>query len=190
MWPAGAEDAGQKARPAVVITVWDERALVAPITDATRRRFPADAELRDFPSGTQTKHARVACDRARCLPRSELENRPGARPLTRVERSRVKLACRIAWGLRSGPAPTRPVPYPRGSSVRFEGDAWLVISYDGGNQFGRAVGVVPWLTERELGWDRLTVLPTRSLEPAPRHELSPSDQVMVDEGLGTLLSGL
>ena len=199
-FPAGAHDVHTKARPAVVMCLVAPFALVAPITDAARGRFPADAELRDFPSGTQTKHARVSCDRVRSFPIAALQPRADARPLTRVERSRVVLALRIAWGLFPTSVPTRSVRIRRSTWVREDGGRrMLVLSPDDANQHDHtcvvvpsleAPGVVPVAPPVGVDLGHLTTVRAPPLTPLPEPPLAADAQAMLDTALRGLLDGL
>lgn len=148
----GAEKA--KRRPAVVVRVGGPTVLVAPMTDARRKSYPTHAAIADYPSGSQTKNAVVACEHAWSMAPERLSVRAGARPLTATERSRVRMALSITLGLfpvgrpPSAPDPARgswvPLEFGEQPDVEASGRRLgLVISNDVGNFFGPTLMVVP-----------------------------------------------
>ena len=196
-FPPGRGAEKGKQRPAVVARVGGPTCLVFPLTDARKKVFPTHARLPDYPSGSQTKDALVTCEHAWSLDPSRLSPRQGARPLNRLERSRVKMALSVTLGLFPiRPPPTHPAE-PRGSWVWVDfgsGPASeatgpsraVVISNDVGNYFGRTLLVVPCPhhaphlpvdlagTTVDLGRirvvDRERLMPEPA-EPIPSHEL-------------------
>lgn len=198
-----------KIRPAVVVHSHARTALILPVTDAAKRRYPTHALLAGFASGTQVKDALVTCEHARSVDPSRLTPRPRAPSLSTQQLADVLQALRLALGLTPLRPPSRRPPHPRGSWVQVDyGEGRgaeasgvirsLVLSNDTGNAFGRTLLVAPRADahalvpvlgmEEPVDLGHLRVVDHTRIQPGPTASLSPSELHAPDARLGELLA--
>jgi mRNA-degrading endonuclease toxin of MazEF toxin-antitoxin module len=113
----------QGSRPAIVLRDFGPAILVAPLTDAEKRKLPTHHLIRNYSSGTQTKDALITCEHAISVHPSRLSSRPGAEPMAQADLDGIRTAFRIALAL--APVPKSPPSQPalrRGFFVQVDFD--------------------------------------------------------------------